>query len=62
MNRLSVSHVIYTIASDNGIPFRTNPDEQINLVRDLKWYNLGALDGIEAEIREIYANSNEIDA
>ena len=42
-------------------PFRKSHTEQIKLVRDLSWFQLNALDGIDDEIVEILLKSEDID-
>jgi len=42
-------------------PFRKRHGEQIRLVRDFSWYDRNLLDGIDDEIRAIYAQSQDID-
>jgi len=42
-------------------PFRSTHAEQIKLVKDLSWFDLDALDGIENEITDILSKSEDID-
>ncbi|MCL1846124.1 MAG: excisionase [Defluviitaleaceae bacterium] len=42
-------------------PFYTSHDEQLKLVQSLKWFDRAALDGVDAEIISILAQSPDID-
>jgi len=42
-------------------PFRSDHAEQIKLVEDLNWFDIGALDGLEDEIIEIFSPSEDVD-
>jgi hypothetical protein len=45
-----------------SMPFCKTHEEQIKLVRDLRWFDPGALDGIKEECADILAKSRDIDA
>ena len=42
-------------------PFRKNHGEQIKLVKDLSWYDISTITGIEDEVEEILAKSEDVD-
>jgi hypothetical protein len=42
-------------------PFRKSHAEQIKLVEDFSWFDMGALDGLEVEIAEILSRSEDVD-
>jgi len=42
-------------------PFKKNHEEQINLVSDFSWFDVGALKGLEQEISEIFSQSRTVD-
>lgn len=41
-------------------PFRKDPAEQIKLVNDLSWFDMGALQGLDDEIMNIFSESEEV--
>ena len=42
--------------------FAKTYEEQIKLVSDISWFDIGALNGIEQEISEIFSKSRTVDA
>jgi hypothetical protein len=43
-------------------PFRKHHDDQIKLVDDLSWFDIGVLNGLDEEIADIFTASQEVDA